>query len=153
MCEFLEFKEITMKKSYKIILLILIPLIILYIATSFMTRDSTFNKEVIERLDIEQIKEIEIIRASDEKTITIKDPDSIHDIMELFDNKAIRKVRFAKSDFKEAYWLTLRINDQREIGIRLDDATHLFVYLYEENYMKDYKLLDKVNTSFIESLF
>lgn len=142
-----------MKKSYKIILLILIPLIILYMTTSFMTRDSTFNKEVIERLDIEQINEIEIIRASDEKTITLKDTDSIHDIMELFDNKAIRKVRFAKSDFKEAYWLTLRINDQREIGIRLDDATHLFVYLYEENYMKDYKLLDKVDTASIEALF
>lgn len=153
MCEFLEFKEIAMKKSYKIILFILIPLIILYITTSFMTRDSTFNEEVIERLDIKKINEIEIIRASDEKTITIKDQASIHDIMQLFDNKAIRKVRFAKSDFNEAYWLTLRINDQREIGIRLDDATHLFVYLYEENYMKDYKLLEKVDTASIEALF
>ncbi|MFJ7666756.1 hypothetical protein ACIQXI_06590 [Lysinibacillus sp. NPDC097195] len=142
-----------MKRSYKIILFILIPLIILYISTSLMTRDSTFDKEVIERLEIKQINEIEIIRASDEKTITIKNPAKINDIMDLFHNKDIRKVYFAKSDSKEAYWLTLRINDHREIGIRLDDATHLFVYLYEENYMKDYKLLDKVDTASIEALF
>ncbi|MGE7840011.1 hypothetical protein ACQKNX_04390 [Lysinibacillus sp. NPDC093712] len=142
-----------MKKSYKIILGILIPIIILFVTTSLLTRDSTFNKEVIDRLDIEQINEIEIIRASDEKTITIKDAAKISEIMQLFENKEIRKVFFAKSDFKEAYWLTLQINDNREVGIRLDDATHLFVYLYEENYMKDYKLLDKLDTKYIEELF
>ncbi len=153
MCEFLEFKESTMKKIYKLILIVLFPLIILFVTTSLLTRDSTFNKEVIDRLDIEEINEIEIIRASDEKTITIKDAAKISEIMQLFKNKEIRKVFFAKSDSKEAYWLTLRINDNREVGIRLDDATHLFVYLYEENYMKDYKLLDKLDTKYIEELF
>lgn len=153
MCEFLEFKESTMKKIYKLILIVLFPLIILFVTTSLLTRDSTFNKEVIDRLDIEQINEIEIIRASDEKTITIKDAAKISEIMQLFENKEIRKVFFSKSDFKEAYWLTLQINDNREVGIRLDDATHLFVYLYEENYMKDYKLLDKLDTKYIEELF
>lgn len=153
MCEFLEFKESTMKKIYKLILIVLFPLIILFVTTSLLTRDSTFNKEVIDRLDIEQINEIEIIRASDEKTITINDAAKISEIMQLFENKEIRKVFFSKSDFKEAYWLTLQINDNREVGIRLDDATHLFVYLYEENYMKDYKLLDKLDTKYIEELF
>ncbi|MFJ5788452.1 hypothetical protein ACIQXW_05840 [Lysinibacillus sp. NPDC097162] len=142
-----------MKKIYKLILIVLFPLIILFVTTSLLTRDSTFNKEVIDRLDIEQINEIEIIRASDEKTITIKDAAKISEIMQLFENKEIRKVFFSKSDFKEAYWLTLQINDNREVGIRLDDATHLFVYLYEENYMKDYKLLDKLDTKYIEELF
>lgn len=142
-----------MRKIYKIVLLVLFPLIILYVTTSLLTRDSTFNKEVIDRLDIEQINEIEIIRASDEKTITVTDADNIRNIMQLFKNKEIRKVFFAKSDSKEAYWLTLRINDNREVGIRLDDSTHLFVYLYEENYMKDYKLLDKLDTTYIEKLF
>ncbi len=142
-----------MRKIYKIVLLVLFPLIILYVTTSLLTRDSTFNKEVIDRLDIEQINEIEIIRASDEKTITVTDADNISNIMQLFKNKEIRKVFFAKSDSKEAYWLTLRINDNREVGIRLDDSTHLFVYLYEENYMKDYKLLDKLDTTYIEKLF
>ncbi|MFJ7406178.1 MULTISPECIES: hypothetical protein [unclassified Lysinibacillus] len=142
-----------MKKIYKLILIVLFPLIILYVTTSLLTRDSTFNKEVIDRLDIEQINEIEIIRASDEKTITVKDAAKISEIMQLFESKEIRKVFFAKSDFNEAYWLTLQINDNREVGIRLDDSTHLFVYLYEENYMKDYKLLDKLDTSYIEELF
>ncbi|MFJ7647325.1 hypothetical protein ACIQ1H_07245 [Lysinibacillus sp. NPDC097279] len=142
-----------MRKIYKIVLLVLFPLIILYVTTSLLTRDSTFNKEVIDRLDIEEINEIEIIRASDEKTITVTDADNISNIMQLFKNKEIRKVFFAKSDSKEAYWLTLRINDNREVGIRLDDSTHLFVYLYEENYMKDYKLLDKLDTTYIEKLF
>lgn len=142
-----------MKKRYKIILFTLFPLIILYVATMLLTRDSTFNEEVIERLDIEQIDEIEIIRASDEKTITITDAAKVQEIMQLFDNKAIRHVRFEKSDVEESYWLTLHINDDREIGMRLDDSTHLFVYLYEESYMKDYKLLDKIDTAFIETLF
>lgn len=142
-----------MKKRYKILFTILLPLIILYVATTLLTRDSTFNKEVIEQLDIEQIKEIEIIRASDEKTITITDTAKINEMMHLFEDKAIRKVLFAKSDVKEAYWLTFKINDNREIGIRIDDSTHLFVYLYEENYMKDYKLLDKLDTTYIEKLF
>lgn len=153
MCEFLEFKEFNMKKRYKIVIAILLPLIILFVSTMLLTRDSTFDEEVIERLDIKQIKEIEVIRASDEKTITITDANKINQIMQQFDAQPIRKVYFANSDYDEAYWLTLHINDNREIGLRLDDAKHLFVYLYEENYMKDYELLGDLNTTFIEDLF
>ena len=153
MCEFLEFKECNMKKRYKIVIAILLPLIILFVSTMLLTRDSTFDEEVIERLDIKQIKEIEVIRASDEKTITITDANKINQIMQQFDAQPLRKVYFANSDYDEAYWLTLHINDNREIGLRLDDAKHLFVYLYEENYMKDYELLGDLNTTFIEELF
>ena len=60
---------------------------------------------------------------------------------------------FSKSNSNEAYWLTLSINDSREIGLRLDDNQHLFVYLYEENYMKDYKLAKDVDMTFIKQLF
>ncbi len=63
MCEFLEFKEKSMKKRYKILLGILLPLLILYISTMLLTRDTDFSKEVTERLDVEAIKSIEIIRA------------------------------------------------------------------------------------------
>ncbi|MGE7915759.1 hypothetical protein [Lysinibacillus xylanilyticus] len=142
-----------MKKRYKILIAILLPLIILFVSTMLLTRDSTFDEEVIERLDIKQIKEIEVIRASDEKTITITDANKINQIMQQFDTQPLRKVYFANSDYDEAYWLTLHINDNREIGLRLDDAKHLFVYLYEENYMKDYELLGDLNTTFIEELF
>ncbi|MGE7944544.1 hypothetical protein ACQKNB_21010 [Lysinibacillus xylanilyticus] len=142
-----------MKKRYKIVIAILLPLIILFVSTLLLTRDSTFDEEVIERLDIKQIKEIEVIRASDEKTITITDANKINQIMQQFDAQPLRKVYFANSDYDEAYWLTLHINDNREIGLRLDDAKHLFVYLYEENYMKDYELLGDLNTTFIEELF
>ncbi|MEX3744015.1 MULTISPECIES: hypothetical protein [Lysinibacillus] len=142
-----------MKKRYKILIAILLPLIILFVSTLLLTRDSTFDEEVIERLDIKEIKEIEVIRASDEKTITITDTNKINQIMQQFDAQPLRKVYFANSDYDEAYWLTLHINDNREIGLRLDDAKHLFVYLYEENYMKDYDLLGDLNTTFIEELF
>lgn len=142
-----------MKKRYKILFGILLPLLILYASTIFLTRDSTFDKEVIERFDIEQINEIELIRSSDNKTITITDVATINQIMQQFENQPLRKVYFSNSDYDEAYWLTLRINDKREIGLRLDDSKHLFVYLYEENYMKDYKLLDHFNMAFFEDLF
>ncbi|QPR69645.1 hypothetical protein I6G82_08715 [Lysinibacillus macroides] len=62
-------------------------------------------------------------------------------------------VYFAKSDFQEAYWLTLLMNDDREIGLRLDDTKHLLVYLYEESYLKDYKLLSDFDLTAIEQLF
>jgi len=153
MCEFLEFKEFNMKKRYKVLIAILLPLIILFISTMLLTRDSTFDEEVIERLDIKQIKEIEVIRASDEKTITITDANKINQIMKNLDDQPLRKVYFANSDYDEAYWLTLHINDNREVGLRLDDEKHLFVYLYEESYMKDYDLLGDFNLTFIEELF
>lgn len=153
MCEFLEFKEFNMKKRYKVLIAILLPLIILFISTMLLTRDSTFDEEVIERLDIKQIKEIEVIRASDEKTITITDATKINQIMKNLDDQPLRKVYFANSDYDEAYWLTLHINDNREVGLRLDDEKHLFVYLYEESYMKDYDLLGDFNMTFIEELF
>lgn len=153
MCEFLEFKEFNMKKRYKVLIAILLPLIILFISTMLLTRDSTFDEEVIERLDIKQIKEIEVIRASDEKTITITDANKINQIMKNLDDQPLRKVYFANSDYDEAYWLTLHINDNREVGLRLDDEKHLFVYLYEESYMKDYDLLGDFNMTFIEELF
>jgi len=142
-----------MKKRYKLLIGILLPLIILYVSTLLITRDSTFDKEVIERLDIEQVNEIEIIRGSDEKSITITDASLIHQIMEQFNGQSLRKIRFNKSEDDEVYWLTLYINDEREIGLRLDNSKHLFVYLYEENYMKDYKLLGDLQLNFIEELF
>lgn len=142
-----------MKKRYKIVIGILLPLLILYASTIFLTRDSTFDKEVIERFDIKQINEIELIRSSDNKTITITDVSTINQIMQQFEDQSLRKVYFSNSDYDEAYWLTLRKNDNLEIGIRLDNSKHLFVYLYEENYMKDYKLLDHFNMTFFEDLF
>jgi hypothetical protein len=142
-----------MKKRYKILIGILLPLIILFASTIFLTRDSTFNKEVMERFDIEQINEIELIRSSDNKTITIADAATINQIMQQFKDQPLRKVYFSNSDYDEAYWLTLRLNDKREIGIRLDDSKHLFVYLYEESYMRDYKLLNDFNSAFFKELF
>ena len=142
-----------MKKRYKIVIGILLPLLTLYASTIFLTRDSTFEKEVIERFDIEQINEIELIRSSDNKTITITDVATINQIMQQFEDQSLRKVYFSTSDYDEAYWLTLRNSDNLEIGIRLDNSKHLFVYLYEENYMKDYKLLDHFNMTFFEDLF
>jgi len=142
-----------MKKRYKLLIGILLPLIILFVSTLLITRDSTFDKEVIERLDIKQVNEIEIIRGSDEKTITITDASLIHQIMEQFNGQPLRKIRFNKSEDNEVYWLTLHINDEREIGLRLDNSKNLLVYLYEENYMKDYKFLEDLQLSFIEELF
>ncbi|MFB7158221.1 hypothetical protein [Lysinibacillus sp. NPDC056232] len=142
-----------MKKRYKILIGILLPLLILFASTLFLTRDSTFNKEVIEQFDLEQINEIEVIRSSDNKTITITDVATINQIMQQFEDQPLRKVFFSNSNYDEAYWVTLRNNDKQEIGIRLDDSKHLFVYLYEENYMKDYKLLDKFNMALLEELF
>ncbi|MET4559575.1 DUF5301 domain-containing protein [Lysinibacillus parviboronicapiens] len=142
-----------MKKRYKILFVTLLTLIILYVATMLLTRDSTFDKEVLEQLDIKQIEEIEIIRASDEKTINITDTAMINQIMQHFNDQPLRKVRFSNSDFEEAYWLTLHVNDERAIGMRLDDAKHLYIFLYEENYMKDYKLLEDIDLTFIEALF
>ncbi|WP_155592287.1 hypothetical protein [Lysinibacillus cavernae] len=142
-----------MKKRYKLFLGILLPILILYISTMLLTRDTDFTTEVTERLEIKEIYEIEIIRSSDEKTITITEPSKMNQIMKQLDDQPIKKVWFAKSDFKEAYWLTLSINDDREIGLRLDDDKHLFVYLYEENYMKDYKLAHDFDMTFIDQLF
>ena len=142
-----------MKKRYKLLIGILLPLIILFVSTLLITRDSTFDKEVIERLDIEQVNEIEIIRGSDEKSITITDASLIHQTMEQFNGQSLRKIRFNKSEDDEVYWLTLHINDEREIGLRLDNSKNLLVYLYEENYMKDYKFLGDLQLNFIEELF
>ncbi len=153
MCEFLEFKETSMKKRYKLLLGILLPLLILYISTMLLTRDTDFTTEVTERLDLEEIHEIEIIRSSDEKTITLTDTAKINQMMEPFKDLPLKKIWFAKSDFKEAYWITLSTNNDREIGLRLDDDKHLFVYLYEENYMKDYKLTQDFDMTFIEQHF
>jgi len=118
-----------------------------------LTRDTDFTTEVTERLDLEEIHEIEIIRSSDEKTITLTDTAKINQMMEPFKDLPLKKIWFAKSDFKEAYWITLSTNNDREIGLRLDDDKHLFVYLYEENYMKDYKLTQDFDMTFIEQHF
>jgi len=118
-----------------------------------LTRDTDFTTEVTERLDLEEIHEIEIIRSSDEKTVIITDAAEIDQIMQPFKDLPLKKVWFSNSDSNEAYWLTLSINDNREIGLRLDDDQHLFVYLYEENYMKDYKLTKDIDMTFFKQLF
>ncbi|WP_235473552.1 hypothetical protein [Lysinibacillus macroides] len=81
-----------MKKRYKLLLGILLPLFILYISTILLTRDTDFTKEVTERLEIEGIQAIEIIRASDEKTMMVTEAKKINQIMESLKGQPLKKV-------------------------------------------------------------
>lgn len=80
-----------MKKRYKLLLGIVLPLLILYISTMLLTRDTDFTTEVTERLDLEEIHEIEIIRSSDEKTVIINDAAEIDQIMQPFKDLPLKK--------------------------------------------------------------
>lgn len=142
-----------MTTKRKVQLALLITAVIMYTTIVLATRDNLFNEEVIEKLDIEEITKIEIIRVSDNKTINITKQKAIETFMEQFDNRTIRKTRYKEQSFNEAYWITLKINDNRSVGLKVDDTNHLFVYLVDENYMKDYKILDSFDLQFIKKLF
>ena len=142
-----------MTTKRKVQLALLITAVIMYTTIVLATRDNLFNEEVIEKLEIEEITKIEIIRVSDNKTINITKQKAIETFMEQFDNRTIRKTRYKEQSFNEAYWITLKINDNRSVGLKVDDTNHLFVYLVDENYMKDYKILDSFDLQFIKKLF
>ena len=142
-----------MTTKRKVQLALLITAVIMYTTIVLATRDNLFNEEVIEKLEIEEITKIEIIRVSDNKTINITKQKAIETFMEQFDKRTIRKTRYKEQSLNEAYWITLKINDNRSVGLKVDDTNHLFVYLVDENYMKDYKILDSFDLQFIKKLF
>lgn len=59
-----------------------------------LTRDTDFTTEVTERLEMEEIYEIEIIRSSDEKTLTITDAAEINQMMQPLKNLPLKKCGF-----------------------------------------------------------
>lgn len=142
-----------MTTKRKVQLALLITAVIMYTTIVLATRDNLFNEEVIEKLEIEEITKIEIISVSDNKTINITKQKAIETFMEQFDKRTIRKTRYKEQSLNEAYWITLKINDNRSVGLKVDDTNHLFVYLVDENYMKDYKILDSFDLQFIKKLF
>lgn len=142
-----------MTTKRKIQLALLITAVIMYTTIVIATRDNLFNEEVIEKLDIDEITKIEIIRISDDETIHLTDPKAVEAFMKHFDKRTIRKTRYKEQSFNEAYWITLKINDKRSVGLKVDDTNHLFVYLVDENYMKDYVIIDSFDLQFIEKIF
>lgn len=142
-----------MTTKRKVQLALVITAVIMYTTIILVTRDNLFNEEVIEKLDINEITKIEVIRVSDDKTIHVTDQKAIETFMEYFDKLTIRKTRYKEQSFNEAYWITLNINDDRSVGLKVDDTNHLFVYLVDENYMKDYEILDSFDLQFIDKLF
>lgn len=140
-----------MKKSHIIILTVLL-IIILGLKINSFSKNTTFKKETYQ-VNLSGINSIEIIKTGvDEKTIIVTEPNKIESIINAFLQTNLKEGE-SPQNYDEAYWITLKANGERKLGINLYDRFFLYLYNEDDSTLKYYKITNDFDLSAISSLF
>lgn len=144
-----------MKKNKKWFLLLLIPfLAFIYI----INLNTSFERVALDDLKIEDITSIDIVKSSNNEEVTIEDVNQIEQIMKNFSSTELRKYsvleQLEERNFNEAYWITIKVDGDRKLGIRLDSEKYISIFDYTKNNKNtNFKITNNLNLEFIENLF
>ncbi|AWE07484.1 hypothetical protein DCE79_08895 [Lysinibacillus sp. 2017] len=142
-----------MKKIVSSILALIVLLIVVFLLL--------FNKETTLKEEgfgggIEKVSEIEISRVSgsDEKKINLYDGQA-KELFNQFLNTKLSKVENVDGEFTESFYIIIRDNEKRALGIRIDNTLAFSPYDYNGNSKnnKDYLLEDDSILKSIEQFF
>lgn len=140
-----------MKKSYIIIAAVLL-IIILDLSINNFSKNTTFKKETYQ-VNLSGINSIEIIKTGvDENKITVTEPNKIESIINTFLQTNLKEGERPQS-YNESYWIILKANDERKLGINLYDKNFLHLFNENESSLKYYKITNNFDLSAISSLF
>lgn len=142
-----------MKKIVGSILVLIIFLILVFITLS--NKETTLKEEGYgSGIDTSNVNEIEIIRGSDDKKIILKEGQA-EELFNKFLNAKLKEIKNFDGELTESYWITIRENGKRVLGITLDNKLVLSPYDYNGNKKNagNYLLEDDSHLKFIESLF
>ena len=140
----------------KIVGSILVVIILLSIGFLLLSNNETTLKaeDFGDVIDRSNVNEIEIIRSSDDKTIIIKE-DQAEELYTEFLNAELKEAKNVDGALTEAYWITIREDGKRALGIRMDTRLVLSPYDYSGNKKnsESYVVEDDSVLETIEQLF
>ena len=142
-----------MKKIVGSILVMGILVIVGFLLLS--NKETTLKEEGVGGgIDHSRVNEIEIIRSSDDKKIIIKEAQA-EELFTEFLNAELKEEKNVDGALTEAYWITIREDGKRALGIRIDNRLVLTPYDYNGNKKnsEEYVVEDDSILESIEQLF
>ena len=140
----------------KIVGSILALIILLIVGFLLLTNNETTLKEegFEDEINRSNVNEIEIIRSSDDKTIIVKEGQA-EELFTEFLNAKIKEAKNVDGALTETYWITIREDGKRALGIRIDNRLVLTPYDYNGNKKnsEEYVVEDDSILESIEQLF
>ena len=112
--------------------------------------NTTFNDFV---LDTGEITSIEIIKTSTDKEIVIENGNDVKGILEHFYEAELKENEMGSIDFNESYWMTLKSNGARKLGMTVYDEKYLLIFDYNQNKQTSYQIISDFNAYNIEKYF
>lgn len=125
-----------------------------------VSKSTTFDKIVLERLNGNEISSITLLRTLDdnrEEEISITDPNGIKKVVHYFSQMKLKEKKSRPSvDYTEQYRIIIRTDEKRRFGITLYDNNYLSVYDYNATLrgISSYEITNKIDDpSVIPDLF
>ncbi|MBD8068804.1 DUF5301 domain-containing protein [Bacillus sp. PS06] len=112
--------------------------------------NTTFNEVVLE---MPEITSIEIIKSSAEKEVFIENENVITQLLKHFSEAELKEDEVGSINFDESYWLTLRTNGERKLGITVYDENYLMIFDYSTSNQTSYRIISGFDSSKIEQYF
>ena len=133
-----------MKKRF-LSVLVMLALIITTIYIYETASNTTFNKIILDQVNVDEITSIESIKSGDDKktdeeVITVEGSEEIKRILDYFSNIELKDISSVPNNYTESYQIILRTKEGRRFGIELYDENYLSIY--------DYKATAKGNSLF-----
>ncbi|HWO97236.1 MAG TPA: DUF5301 domain-containing protein [Bacillus sp. (in: firmicutes)] len=110
----------------------------------YTSRNGTTFNEIV--LDTTEVTSVEIVRSSDDKKVVLKDENDINFFIKSLSEAELKENKI-KEDFDESYWLVLRTNGERKIGMTIYDEKFLLLYDYETNKQTSYQIVRGFHSS------
>lgn len=148
-----------MKRRGKYFITILVIIIVAALGMMYIfSKNTTFQEVVLDKLNLNEISSIEIIKSdrTNEKEITVTDPSQIIKIMDAFSQMKLKESTISNINYITSYWITLKSNENRNFGITLYDNNYIFIYEYnavsQNNQFKSYIITNDLDPVAITEL-
>lgn len=156
------YKEDFMKIQKKYVLSFIILLVVIVVAGVIFTSKTTisFKEAALGQVNLEEIDTIEIIKSDDnsanEKKITVSDPKSINQIINIFSQLQLKKSN-SSTPSSDLYWITIRSKQERKLGLTILGEKNLVVYKYNsavpKNSVVSYEIISGYNGKLMQKFF
>lgn len=136
--------------SILVLIILLIVVFLLLFNKETTLKDEGFGNEI----DISNVTEIEVIRGSDDKKVILKEGQT-KELFNKFLNAKLKEVEDVDGELTESFWITIREDGKRVLGITIDNKLALSPYDYNGNKKnsENYLLEDDSILKSLEQLF
>lgn len=142
-----------MKRTLLIVCGLIIVLVIVLVISRLNSSDpnTTFKKEVMDRIGNREVSAVKLIRTSDDKTFALRDKEDISQILDAMAPMQLEKINKPKDTTTETYSILLLVQGKLIYNIFLYDKDELQILDMENNTNNLYKIKSTFDLSKIKN--